>query len=443
MLKRILLGLACVAVLGAAWLALAQVKSSAQKQSELMAQARIYISDKSFVSAIPLLEEAAAYRTRSTAESEEMLKIAYRGAGDSKNLRKYTALLDKQMAEKNALPAVYKEAADYYLETNNLTETIDVLRNGAARTNDERLAELYEQNRYAYRITRTAFEDVSTPFGGMVAVMRSGKWGLASYSGDEIVPCEYDKISTYSNGVAIVKRSAKIAAVNRSNQQVTLLKPSESEPDVIFTDFGNIAQNRVPILGSDGKWKRATSDFRIGSAEFDGLGMYSEGYAAAKQGNKWGVVNMETDNWLPAEYDDIIRDELGRCYGQGAVFAVKDGKIYLFVHGEQQSETYEGACPFNADGYAAVKKDGKWGFIDTSGQVKIEYRFDGALSFSGHLAAVKQGDLWGYAALTGKIAIEPQFLQAKPFHEGSAPVLAETGWQFIHLIEYTKAGGGL
>jgi tetratricopeptide (TPR) repeat protein len=443
MLKRILLGLACAAVLGTAWLALSRVKSGAEKQSELMAQAGIYISDKSFVSAIPLLEEAAAYRARNTAESEEMLKVAYRGAGDSKNLRKYTDLLDKQMAEKDASPAIYKEAADYYIETGKLTEALSALKNGVTKTNDENLAEFYEQHRYAYRTVRTAFEDVSTPYGGMVAVMRDGKWGLATYTGEEAVPCEYDKISAYSNGAAIVKRGDEIAAINRGNQQMALLKPSESEPDIVFTDFGNAAQNRVPVLGSNGKWKRANLDFLIGSGEFDGLGMYSEGYAAAKQGEKWGVVDLGFDFWIPAEYDHIIQDELGRCYGQGAVFAVKGGKVYLFVDGEQLPEAYEDARPFGAAGYAAVKKGGKWGFIDTEGQVKIECRFDDAASFSGHLAAVKQGNLWGYAALTGKIAIEPQFLRANPFHEGSAPVLAETGWQFISLVEYTNTGGGL
>ena len=102
------------------------------------------------------------------------------------------------------------------------------------------------------------------------------------------------------------------------------------------------------------------------------MGTYSGGYVAAKENSKWGLVDIDTDWLIPAEYDEIIMDELGKAYGQGAAFAKKGSSVYLFVEGKQVGQSFEDAKPFSDEGYAAVKKNGKWGYIDTSGEVKID-----------------------------------------------------------------------
>jgi hypothetical protein len=188
----------------------------------------------------------------------------------------------------------------------------------------------------------------------------------------------------------------------------------------------------------EGSWRRATGDFELGSYMFEDIGMYSGGYAAAKTNGSWGVIDLST-NWLiPPEYDEIIQDELGRCYAQGAVFVRTGNRVYLIVNGDRIEDVYEDARPFTSEGYAAVKKNGKWGFIDKVGNVVIPFNFDDALSFGQHLAAVKQGDYWGYISIYGHVVIDTIYYEAKSFSGGSAPVLTERGWQFITLLEYKK-----
>ena len=112
--------------------------------------------------------------------------------------------------------------------------------------------------------------------------------------------------------------------------------------------------------------------------------------------------------------------------------------VYMFIEGARSSAVYEDAQPFGDEGFAAVKKNGYWGFIDNMGIEAIPFVFDDALSFGQHLAAVKHGDLWGYISIYGHMAIEPAFLSAKSFSDGSAPVLTQRGWQFITLIEFLR-----
>jgi hypothetical protein len=169
---------------------------------------------------------------------------------------------------------------------------------------------------------------------------------------------------------------------------------------------------------------------------FEELGMFSEGFVAAKINGRWGVIDKNTKWLIEAKYDDVIRDELGRSYGQGVVFVKNGEAIHLISNNNEDFGQFEDAKPFAREGFAAVKRNGLWGFIDNTGNVMIDFLFEDAHSFEQHLAAVKTGDYWGYINKNGKIVIEPIFYKAKSFTGGSAPVLTERGWDFITLIEY-------
>ena len=403
-INRILLAVGCGLLLLLSWLTVITARSDAQKQAELLAQADAYIQDEIYIRALPLLEEAAGYDAKHTIEAEEALKNVYLHLiGQSGYSTKYTNLLSKQMGRKDADPAVFAEAAEYYLEASKESEAFAVLRDGIAKTGSEELTELYEDVRYQYKVSSYTYQDVTAACNGAIPVELDGYWGLASASGSLVIPCEYDQISTYSNGQAIVRKGAVISAEG---------------------------------------WVVANGTFGTGGLLLEELGMYSDGCAAAKLDGKWGVLGADGQEWvIPPEYDGIVQDELGRCWAQDAVFVRQDGQVLLLVDGEPVGEPYEDARPF-ADGWAAVKKDGKWGFIDTQGTVMLDYQFEDALSFGQHLAAVKQGRNWGYISLRGELVIEPIFLEARSFSQGSAAVRTADGWKFITLLEY-EGGTGL
>ena len=53
------------------------------------------------------------------------------------------------------------------------------------------------------------------------------------------------------------------------------------------------------------------------------------------------------------------------------------------------------------EGLAAVKKDGKWGYINTKGEQIVECKFDDACDFSEGFAWVKKDGKWGYINTKG------------------------------------------
>lgn len=436
--KRIVLGLACVALLIASWAAAVTAKSDADRQRGLIDQAAVYTADEIYVLAVPLLEEAAEYQDDFTLEAEAALKKVYLClAGKDNYIRRYTNLLDKQMARSDAAPEIFREAAQYYLDNNRTVDALSALKNGIAKTGDEGLIRFYEDSRYGYTLSRNFYDEAGAIYQGTVQVAQEGCWGLATATGLPVIPCEYDKISTFDEDRAIVQKDGVISAVDQANNRIALLHREAS-------DFGNYAENRTGLKTEEG-WILANGTLQTGSAVFEELGTFSSGGAPARRGGLWGIVDTSGEKWLlEPQYEDIIRDELG-CCGDSEFLFVRRGGVVFLTAGKDHEEIggpYEDARPFNG-GWAAVKQNGKWGFIDTSGTLQLDFQFENALSFGQHLAAVQKDGLWGYVSLLGEIVIEPQFLEAKSFSGGSAPVRTGLGWQFITLEEFRQEGGGL
>jgi hypothetical protein len=113
-----------------------------------------------------------------------------------------------------------------------------------------------------------------------------------------------------------------------------------------------------------------------------------------------------------------------------------------YGYNEVIAPTYEDASSFS-DGLAAVKQNGKWGFVDKAGKVVIPFKYDDVkfisdgdqyrrCAFSEGLAAVCIGDSsgkdmdrppqWGFIDKTGKEVVPLQYFNALPFSDGLAAV---------------------
>src|SRR5438105_2982043 len=69
-----------------------------------------------------------------------------------------------------------------------------------------------------------------------------------------------------------------------------------------------------------------------------------------------------------------------------------------------------------------VQVDGKYGFINSAGQIVINPQYDEATWFSEGLAGVKINGKWGFIDEAGRIVIQPQFDGVIDFYEGLASV---------------------
>lgn len=155
-------------------------------------------------------------------------------------------------------------------------------------------------------------------------------------------------------------------------------------------------------------------------------------YGLAKvrlQNNTVGYINKKGELIISSNYTD------GTFFQDGLAYVTKDNSAPIcidikgkevFVLGNDVEEAY-----VFSDGLSMISKNGKFGYVDTKGQIVIEPQFEEASSFSDGLACIKSGVRYGYINKEGKIVINPQFDNCYDFHDGLAAVQSNNQWGYI------------
>lgn len=76
------------------------------------------------------------------------------------------------------------------------------------------------------------------------------------------------------------------------------------------------------------------------------------------------------------------------------------------------------------EGLAVVRNGGRWGYISSDGSLAVPLSFHRAHNFSHGLAAVKIGRFWGFIDKQGSLVVKPQFLTADDFRSNGTAMVS-------------------
>ncbi|MBL0046948.1 MAG: WG repeat-containing protein [Bacteroidetes bacterium] len=158
---------------------------------------------------------------------------------------------------------------------------------------------------------------------------------------------------------------------------------------------------------------------------------FVDGMALVKYLNKWGYLNAAGKLAIKAQYDDAS------YFNKGFATAKRGDKFFVLNKAGDEillpgnvidiNEFAEGLAPFRA-------ADKQFGFVGVDGKIAIPARFESVGYFSNGLAWAKaSGGLLGYINTKGQWVIKPQFTAGKDFDKesGIARVKVEDKWAFI------------
>ena len=128
-----------------------------------------------------------------------------------------------------------------------------------------------------------------------------------------------------------------------------------------------------------------------------------------------------------AQSSTLTRKLVNGKYGFGhPSLTLKDGNGYPLVESLTIPAIYDETSNVTfADefsGLVGVKKDGKWGFINSTGATVIPFKYEEAGYFHEGLVAVKLGGKYGYISKAGAAVIPFKYDDAVEFHGGLAYV---------------------
>ena len=233
------------------------------------------------------------------------------------------------------------------------------------------------------------------------------KYGYCTADGELVIAPEFDEANFFYENAAAVRVDNLWGFVNETGVFIV-------EPKFHYAhNFSEgLASVRLDDLNGESKWGfiDKTGNFVI-SPEFDGASSFVYGYSSVNVGYYFGAIDKTGELVVEPEFGYIgYFSENGLAsardvYG-GFGFINSSGEVEIELRFDEGWEfTVCEGTPL-----APVCLDGKWGFINENGEFEIEPMFDDASHFAKNgIAPVSLGGKWGCIDIKGNWTIEPQF----------------------------------
>ncbi|MDO5560971.1 MAG: WG repeat-containing protein [Oscillospiraceae bacterium] len=328
---------------------------------------------------------------------ELMLKAAenYLRCNDENGFMHYCNMaIDKD--SHNTLAYLMK--SEFYENSARYTQAIDTLKSAAKKADKEKINERLEEIRYRYEEGYTSYLDMYGFYDGLSPAMNDRhKWGIVSNKGYVKMPFMFDAV-----GGAYNAEEDLVAVCSDSEWYMCDLKGRKKfVPDRRCTFLGTYSDGYCPFE-ADGVYGYIDKEYREFKKLYDFAGAFFEETAAVCLDGKWALINTDFENITEFEYDEIITDRYGFCSLNGVITAKKGGVYYeLDKNGKvlKQREGDASDISYTSEllscGLSVVQSDGRYGYADRNGMVKIDQQFEQAAAFDKSGAAcVKKDGMW-------------------------------------------------
>lgn len=205
---------------------------------------------------------------------------------------------------------------------------------------------------------------------GMARVSVSGysQVGFIDENGNEVVPCNYNRSESFSDGVCVLSGDSGSVLTDRSGKP--LFK-------TYYHSLGPLKEGLV-AAGKNQKYGFINiSGEVIIPLKYDLAYSFSDGRAVVMRNNKWGYIDRDGNEVVPLLYDNATNFSDGRaavCVGD-----YKTGRRWgvIDINGENIiSPVYDDMSPF-CGGYARVVVSGKGcGIINRNGTEVIPCKYN-------------------------------------------------------------------
>ncbi|MEE0866122.1 MAG: WG repeat-containing protein [Clostridia bacterium] len=266
---------------------------------------------------------------------------------------------------------------------------------------------------------------------GFIIKNDEGKYGVVNYSGELVLNPEYEGVlKVHGNDLYVVTKLGKQVLVKNDGTEVLTTGFDEIVSILKNQENGIIVKNnnKFGLIKTNG-------DVII-QAEYDNLKEAKSGILIAKENGKYGLIDLEGNTKLEFKYNSIIYNGSANIYiaedesfnneildGEynvklsGILIDLSEEKDYIELRVNNDYKYYNFkleeknvADIFTSNTLFLSKKDGKYGFLDKSGNVVVDYIYDDATEQNKYgYAGVKKDGKWGSIDNKGTLIQEPTY----------------------------------
>ena len=266
---------------------------------------------------------------------------------------------------------------------------------------------------------------------GYIVKDDTGLYGIVDSSKKVILQNQYQEIEkVYGNDLYVVTQDGSQKVVNSSGEDV-LTQGFEQIAAILKT------KDQGVIYISNGKYgvMNLAGEVLI-EAQYDNLVEAKANIFIATKGKKQGIVDIENNEKVPFQYQSITYNETGDIYvaedenfnsnilntnfdvqqtgilieinADKGYFELRQGDEYKYYNFRFEEKNKTEILSNNT--LYLDKKDNLYGFVDKDGNVVVEYMYDDATEQNEYgFAAVKKDGKWGAINNKGEVVQEPTY----------------------------------
>lgn len=439
--KRIMPLFLIVALLGAFGFSVKSRIDSNSVYKSALSRARDFAEKRLYVDAMDAYQEAIA--------EDPSVELYYEAGSVYLN----ADMLDDAVIWYKEMADLYPEEAKTYLFGVETYYQDDYLRKAfevyetylAYGIHSDEVESCVDQFRYDYK-TRGTYQDTA-PFSnlsGLAAVNYKGNWGFVNKEGSRRVDFKYQEVGPFTTLAPVVDAEGYACYVDENgNERINDTLIAEKDPSFgKAVKFGTY-QGSVFWAYNGTEWNAYNMEtYEKAFGGYKDVTSFSSGVAAVSNGEKWALISESGSKITDFKYDEVVADGKDTICRNNAIF-VRVGETYQLVDATGTavgSKTFTQVRPFADSTYAAVEMNGKWCFIDSTGNVVLETDYEDAGSFSSGMAAVCKDGLWGYIGMDGSLKIPCTLMGAREFTPEGVAFISEDGeaWTLMMLYYFNE-----
>lgn len=299
-------------------------------------------------------------------------------------------------------------------------------------------------DKYGLEVVRPQYKYIGKFYDGLAAVRKyeitkNGKWGYINLYFDEIIPCHYDYASAFVQGLATVRTGSLIGIINNRGDEIVPPKYERIE---------NFSEGLASVTLNGKLGYINTSGQEIIPLIYDWGAFFSEGLACIALNSKYGYVDIYGKVVIPPMYDNagnFVNGLAPVCLNNAYGAINSKGKVIIPFQ-------YDYISDFNEEGLALIRLKREHipitfllhsdiygyyeihyqtGIINTAGE-QIGSLYDKIRCFSEGYAGVKLNDKWGYINIHGKEIIPIIYDEVGEFENGIAQVWLNRTFLYIN-----------
>lgn len=344
----------------------------------------------------------------------------------------YEKFLSTMLNTYPADPEGYEMNVKYWYGRGKYLKCYDILQRAEKKEVSSAVLEEYKELiKYQCSLQSTRYTNFLPLCQGRMAVLTTDVWNYVSGTGRILLEGNYEEAQPFAEGLAIVRKNETLRIITEDGTVQRILSGD------ILAGAGCYGSGLAPVQTSSG-YRYVDREGMLQLETYEYASTFCNGIAAVMKNGLWQIIDTE-GNVLLDGLGDVALDGLGRCCAQNVILASSDGMYSLYAPDGTRTgaEVYENADAFEADGVAAVKRDGLWGYIDTEGNWLLDPQFENAESFSCGLAGISVDGMWGFIDASGETVIPCAYEDVGYWNEeGCCMVFSGGFWKLLERICY-------